>query len=103
MVDEAAAEAGRAPEDVATIFNVLGRITATPLPATRANDHWLGGDVSQWVEELTDAVLTHKAGGFTFFPVDDGTPRDVLLGRWAHEIVPAVREAVGTAMSKTRF
>lgn len=103
VIDEAAADAGRAPRDVATIFNVLGRITATPQSATRANDRWLGGDVSQWVEELTGAVLEHKAGGFTFFPVDDGTPRDVVLGRWAAEIVPAVREAVRQEIAVTRF
>ncbi len=94
IVDEAAAAAGRRPEDVATIYNFPGRITATPLPATRHNGRWIGGDVNQWVEELTSAVLTHKAGGFILFPVDDGTSRDVTFGRWAQEIAPAVRDAV---------
>ncbi len=97
VVDEAAVAAGRAPEDVATIYNLPGRITATPLPATRVHGRWVGGDVGQWVEELTGAVLEHGAGGFTFFPVDDGTPADVTIGRWAREVAPAVREAVRKA------
>ncbi|MFL6126463.1 LLM class flavin-dependent oxidoreductase [Actinophytocola sp.] len=94
VVDEAAARAGRAPEDVATIYNFPGRITANPLPATRVHGRWVGGSVDQWVEELTGAVLDHDAGGFTLFPVDDGTPLDVVIGRWAQEIAPAVRKAV---------
>jgi alkanesulfonate monooxygenase SsuD/methylene tetrahydromethanopterin reductase-like flavin-dependent oxidoreductase (luciferase family) len=93
IIDEAATNAGRSPEDVATIYNLPGRITANPLPATRIDGRWLGGSVDQWVEELTGAVLNHRAGGFTYFPVDDGTSRDVLFGRWAEEIAPAVRKA----------
>jgi alkanesulfonate monooxygenase SsuD/methylene tetrahydromethanopterin reductase-like flavin-dependent oxidoreductase (luciferase family) len=73
IIDEAATNAGRSPEDVATIYNLPGRITANPLPATRIDGRWLGGSVDQWVEELTGAVLNHRAGGFTYFPVDDGT------------------------------
>jgi alkanesulfonate monooxygenase SsuD/methylene tetrahydromethanopterin reductase-like flavin-dependent oxidoreductase (luciferase family) len=94
IVDEAAAKAGRSPGDVTTIYNLPGRITANPLPATRIDGRWVGGSVGQWVDELTGAVLNHEAGGFTYFPVDDGTSRDVLFGQWAEEIVPAVREAV---------
>jgi hypothetical protein len=79
---------------VATIYNLPGRITATPLPATRVNGRWQGGSVDQWVEELTDAVLNHQAGGFTLFPINDGGSLDVAIGRWAQEIAPAVRDAV---------
>jgi alkanesulfonate monooxygenase SsuD/methylene tetrahydromethanopterin reductase-like flavin-dependent oxidoreductase (luciferase family) len=102
VIDEAAVQAGRKPEDVATIYNLPGRITATPLPATRANGRWLGGSVDQWVEELTDAVLNHHAGGFTLFPVTDGTPLDVTIGRWAKEIAPAVREATSGNRARTQ-
>jgi alkanesulfonate monooxygenase SsuD/methylene tetrahydromethanopterin reductase-like flavin-dependent oxidoreductase (luciferase family) len=93
VIDEAAVAAGRWPEDVATIYNLPGRITATPLPATCVDGRWQGGDPGQWVAELTEAVRDHGAGGFILFPVDDGTPRDVVIRRWAEEIVPAVREA----------
>ena len=92
IIDEAATGAGRQPSDVDTIYNLPGRITDRPLPATRRDGRWLGGSVDQWVDELTGAVLDHGAAGFTYFPVGDGTPVDVLLGRWAEEIAPAVRE-----------
>ncbi|MCK9926645.1 LLM class flavin-dependent oxidoreductase [Frankia sp. Mgl5] len=95
LIDEAAAAAGRNPADVATIYNVQGRITASPLPAFRDDSgRWFGGSVDQWVDELTSAVLEHGAAGFICFPVDDGTGTDVALSRWAREIVPAVREAI---------
>jgi alkanesulfonate monooxygenase SsuD/methylene tetrahydromethanopterin reductase-like flavin-dependent oxidoreductase (luciferase family) len=94
LVDAAAAAAGRDPADVRTVHNLPGRITADPLPATRdADGRWVGGSVAQWVEELTSAVLEHRAGGFLLFRVDDGTPADVVVGRWAEEIAPAVRSA----------
>ncbi|GAB1512760.1 LLM class flavin-dependent oxidoreductase [Actinophytocola sp. KF-1] len=96
IIDEAATDAGRAPSDVATIYNLPGRITDRPLPNTRRDGRWLGGSVDQWIDELTGAVLEHGAAGFSYFPVQDGTPVDVLLGRWAEEIAPAVREAVST-------
>ncbi|MUN37950.1 LLM class flavin-dependent oxidoreductase [Actinomadura litoris] len=93
VIDEAAAAAGRAPADIATIYNLPGRITGTPLRATRDGDgRWIGGSPGQWIEELTGAVLEHGAGGFILFPTG-GDPVDVTLGRWAEEIAPAVREA----------
>jgi alkanesulfonate monooxygenase SsuD/methylene tetrahydromethanopterin reductase-like flavin-dependent oxidoreductase (luciferase family) len=94
VIDEAAAAAGRDPSDVVTIYNFGGRITAEPLPQTRDGDgRWVGGSVGQWADELTTAVLEHQAAGFVFRSTDD-SPADVALGRWAQEIVPAVRQAV---------
>jgi alkanesulfonate monooxygenase SsuD/methylene tetrahydromethanopterin reductase-like flavin-dependent oxidoreductase (luciferase family) len=94
VIDEAAAAAGRDPSDVVTIYNFGGRITAGPLPQTRDGDgRWVGGSVGQWVDELTTAVLEHQAAGFVFRSTDD-SPAGVALGRWAEEIVPAVRQAV---------
>ncbi|WP_084955836.1 LLM class flavin-dependent oxidoreductase [Thermoactinospora rubra] len=94
VIDEAAVAAGRDPRDVATVYNLPGIITSAPLSRTRDGDgRWIGGSVEQWVEELTGAVLEHGASGFVHFGAD-GTPADVTLGRWAQEIVPAVREAV---------
>jgi alkanesulfonate monooxygenase SsuD/methylene tetrahydromethanopterin reductase-like flavin-dependent oxidoreductase (luciferase family) len=98
IIDEAAVAAGREPADVATIYNLTGRITAGPLPVTRdPSGRWIGGSAAQWAEELTGAVLDHGAGGFTYFPDDDGTPIGVALGRWAREVVPEVRAAIGAA------
>ncbi|MBG0830181.1 LLM class flavin-dependent oxidoreductase [Planomonospora sp. ID67723] len=94
VIDRAAADAGRDPRDVATIYNMLGVITPTPLAATRDRDgRWIGGSAEQWAEELTNAVLKHDAAGFIYFTADD-TAADVALGRWAEEVVPRVREAV---------
>jgi alkanesulfonate monooxygenase SsuD/methylene tetrahydromethanopterin reductase-like flavin-dependent oxidoreductase (luciferase family) len=94
IIDDAAATAGRDPGDIATIYNLPGAITPAPLATTRDGDgRWIGGSVEQWVEELTGAVLEYDAFGFVYFAVDD-TPADVALGRWARDIVPAVREAV---------
>jgi alkanesulfonate monooxygenase SsuD/methylene tetrahydromethanopterin reductase-like flavin-dependent oxidoreductase (luciferase family) len=95
IIDEAAAAAGRDPREIRTIFNVPGRITDRPLPTTRDRENrWTGGSVGQWVEELTGAVLEQGASGFMLFSPEGGTPDLVSLGRWAREIVPAIREAI---------
>jgi alkanesulfonate monooxygenase SsuD/methylene tetrahydromethanopterin reductase-like flavin-dependent oxidoreductase (luciferase family) len=98
IIDEAAAAVGRDPSEIATVYNVPGRIATSPLPATRDDSgRWIGGSVGQWADELTTAVLTHGAAGFVYFPASDGTPSDIALGRWAREVVPTVREAVRQA------
>ena len=62
IVDEAATSMGRDPGDVHTIYNLSGRFTRVPLPETRNDEgRWVGGAVGQWVEELTFAVLEHRA------------------------------------------
>jgi alkanesulfonate monooxygenase SsuD/methylene tetrahydromethanopterin reductase-like flavin-dependent oxidoreductase (luciferase family) len=102
IIDEAAAAVGRDPSEIATIYNIPGRITTSPLPATHDDSgQWIGGSVGQWVDELTTAVLTHGAGGFVYFPVNDGTRSDIALGRWAREVVPTVREALRQARHRT--
>ncbi len=94
IIDEAALSVGRKPADVATIYNIPGAITSSPVRRTRADDgRWIGGSPDQWVEELTDAVLNHGAAGFTLFPTGPD-PYDVQLAKWAQEIAPAVRSAV---------
>jgi alkanesulfonate monooxygenase SsuD/methylene tetrahydromethanopterin reductase-like flavin-dependent oxidoreductase (luciferase family) len=95
IIDEAAAAVGRDPRAVRTIFNFPGRITDRPLAATRDDAaRWIGGSVDQWIEELTSAVLEHEASGFMLFSPEGGTPDAVSMGRWANEIVPAVRESM---------
>ncbi|WP_030174303.1 LLM class flavin-dependent oxidoreductase [Spirillospora albida] len=95
LIDAAAESAGRDPRDVRTVYNLPGRITDRPLPATRDRDgRWIGGSVAQWAEELTSAVVEHGASGFILFPPGHAAHDDVSLGRWAAEIAPAVREGV---------
>ncbi|MFF5263990.1 LLM class flavin-dependent oxidoreductase [Actinomadura viridis] len=98
VIDEAAAAAGRDPREIRTIFNFPGLIADRPLAATRDGDgRWIGGSAAQWTEELTGAVLEHGASGFILFPPGDAEHDDLSLGRWAQEIVPAVREATAEA------
>jgi alkanesulfonate monooxygenase SsuD/methylene tetrahydromethanopterin reductase-like flavin-dependent oxidoreductase (luciferase family) len=95
IIDEAAASLGRNPADVGTIYNVSGRMTRDPLPATRDDEgRWIGGGVTQWVEELTFAVLEHGAAAFIYLVAPGESISDTTLDLWAHEVVPAVREAV---------
>jgi alkanesulfonate monooxygenase SsuD/methylene tetrahydromethanopterin reductase-like flavin-dependent oxidoreductase (luciferase family) len=95
-IDDAAAAVGRDPAQIATMFNFGGRITAEPLPAPRGDEgRWIGGSVQQWIDELTGAVLDHRAAGFIYRTTDD-TPAAEALARWATEIVPAVRDATAT-------
>ncbi|GII04048.1 N5,N10-methylene tetrahydromethanopterin reductase [Planobispora takensis] len=95
IIDEAAVSAGRDPGEIRTVFNLPGRITERPLPATRDHEgRWIGGSVGQWAEELTGAVLEHGASGFMLFSADHGAADLTVLARWAREIVPSVREAI---------
>ena len=88
IVDAAAVAAGRDPAAIATVYNLPGRVTAEPLPATRdGNGRWLGGSVRQWADELVTAVSAYGAGGFVVFPQDAET-----VTRWSTEVVPLVRE-----------
>ncbi len=95
IVDEAAASVGRDPADLDTIYNVSGRITQDPVSETRDDDgRWIGGGVTQWVEELTFAVLAHGAAAFIYLVPPGDSISDMTLKLWAHEVVPAVREAI---------
>jgi alkanesulfonate monooxygenase SsuD/methylene tetrahydromethanopterin reductase-like flavin-dependent oxidoreductase (luciferase family) len=95
IIDEAAASIGRDPAAVATIYNVTGRVTRDPLPRSRDDDgRWIGGGVTQWVEELTFAVLEHSAAAFIYLVRPGDSINNVTLNLWAHEVVPAVREAI---------
>ena len=95
IIDEAAAAAGRNPTDIDTIYNVSGLITRDTQPETRDDEgRWIGGGVAQWVEELTSAVLEHGAAAFIYLRAPGEIVGDATLDLWAHEVVPAVREAI---------
>ncbi len=95
LVDEAAASVGRNPGDIDTIYNVSGRISHDPRPESRDDEgRWIGGGVAQWVEELTLAVLEHGASAFVYLVPPGESIDDRTLNLWAHEVVPAIREAV---------
>jgi alkanesulfonate monooxygenase SsuD/methylene tetrahydromethanopterin reductase-like flavin-dependent oxidoreductase (luciferase family) len=95
IIDEAATSVGRTPADIDTMYNVSGRLTRDPLAGTRDDEgRWIGGSVAQWVEELTVAVLEHRAAAFIYLLGPGDSISDTALHRWADEVVPAVREAI---------
>ena len=95
IIDEAAASIGRSPTDIDTIYLVTGRITRDPLPETRdAEGRWTGGGVTQWVEELAFAVLERGAAAFIYIVRPGESISDTTVNLWAHEVAPAVREAI---------
>ncbi len=95
LIDEAAVSAGRDPREVATIYNVSGVIARGPLPKTRDDDgRWTGGGVTQWIDELTAAVLEYGAAAFIYLLAPGDVIRDSTLNLWAKEVAPAVSEAI---------
>ena len=95
LVEEAAASAGRDPASIDTIYNVTGPVSRNPLAQTRDDeDRWIGGGVTQWIEELTFAVLERSAAAFNYLVPPGDRLDDATLALLAHEVVPAVREAV---------
>ena len=95
IIDEAAASAARNRTNVDATYLVSGRITRDPLPETRDDEgRWIGGAVKQWVEGLTFAVLEHNAAAFNYLVPPGDTISDTTLNLWAHEVVPAVRDAI---------
>src|ERR1700722_15350570 len=98
IVDEAAAAAGRDPADIDTVYNVSGLVTRDPLPKTRDDEgRWIGGGVTQWVDELSFAVLERSAAAFIYLLEPGAVISDTTLDLWAHEVVPAVRAGVSTS------
>jgi alkanesulfonate monooxygenase SsuD/methylene tetrahydromethanopterin reductase-like flavin-dependent oxidoreductase (luciferase family) len=75
VIDEAAAAAGRDPREVRRLLNVFGDPAKQP---------------GQWVDELLSLVLEDGVGTVILGSDDPGE-----LRRFAEEVIPAVREAVG--------
>ncbi|MBO3085154.1 LLM class flavin-dependent oxidoreductase [Cellulomonas fengjieae] len=89
-IDDAALAAGRAPQDVRRLMNVM-RVEFAP-----SGRGLLAGPPALWVEQLTDLALTH---GITAVLI--GGDDAVTLERFAAEVVPAVRDQVGLERAAT--
>jgi len=87
-IEAAAREAGRKPQDIRRIYNVMGQITAGPA------QQLLVGPVSHWIEELTRFAIEFGMDTFIFWPAED---RMHQIERFAAEVVPGVRVAVAQA------
>lgn len=80
-IDEAAAAAGRAPQDIRRIYNVFGSFgTGSGL---------LRGTPADWAEQLTDLAVGIGMSTFILGTDDPG-----VLRRFAEEVVPLTRELV---------
>jgi hypothetical protein len=65
------------------------------VPATRDDEgRWVGGGVTQWVEEPTFALLEHGVAAFVYLLPPGDSISDTALNLWAHEVVPAVRDPI---------
>lgn len=80
-IDEAAALAGRAPQDVVRLYNVHGRFGR--------GGGLLQGGPSEWAEQLADLVLGHGMSTFVLATDDPGAVRT-----FGQEVGPALRELV---------
>jgi alkanesulfonate monooxygenase SsuD/methylene tetrahydromethanopterin reductase-like flavin-dependent oxidoreductase (luciferase family) len=88
-ITDAALTAGRQPQEIRRIYNVMGLITDGP------KQGWLTGPVDYWVDELTRLAVEVGMDTFIYWPSDD---RLHQLELFAAEVVPAVQDQV----AKTR-
>jgi len=87
VIDDAARAAGRDPAQIRRVANVRGAIT------DGAVTEWLHGPVEHWVEELVRLVRDLRFDGLVLW-----SDHEDVLGqteRFAGEVVPAVRAALG--------
>jgi alkanesulfonate monooxygenase SsuD/methylene tetrahydromethanopterin reductase-like flavin-dependent oxidoreductase (luciferase family) len=82
-IDEAAADAGRAPRQIRRMYNISGQF------GTGAG--FLQGTPSEWAQQLAELTL---AEGMSAYILSVSSPTDVR--RFADEVAPAVREIVET-------
>lgn len=101
LVDEGAREAGREPGEVLRIANVPGTIGGagrpTALPLRGASP--IRGSSEHWAEVAAYLVQDLRFDGVVFWPE---APSAEQIERFAHEVVPAVREAVGAQRPRAR-
>src|SRR5690606_20475060 len=82
IIDEAAVEAGRDPREIRRLINISGQFSET-------SGGFLNGPSQQWVDELLPLVV--DAGIGTLILMAD---EPSLMQQFAHEVIPALREAV---------
>lgn len=82
-IDDAAAAAGRSPNDVRRLLNVLGPALGGPPGGL------LQGPAEQWIDQLTELAVVHGVSAFII-----GGDDPALSERFAAEIAPEVRARV---------
>jgi len=86
-IDEAALAAGRRPAHIRRVYNIGGLISDGG-----GGEGVLVGPVGQWVETLAEWSVDPGIDAFIFWPTADELAQ---VERFASEVAPAVREALG--------
>jgi alkanesulfonate monooxygenase SsuD/methylene tetrahydromethanopterin reductase-like flavin-dependent oxidoreductase (luciferase family) len=93
VIDRAAHEAGRDPNEIRRIYNMSGAFTAAaPAPATDS-DETIVGPPQHWAEVLTHFAL--DLGFSTFLLI--APPDPDMLRTFIEDVAPQVRERVANA------
>ncbi len=96
MIDDAAAEAGRAPSAIRRNYNLMGVILAGAQPQIRARRQgMIFGEPSVWIDAIVRFATELGMDSFIFWPIA-GDVREQMRW-WAEEVVPAVREQLTMA------
>jgi alkanesulfonate monooxygenase SsuD/methylene tetrahydromethanopterin reductase-like flavin-dependent oxidoreductase (luciferase family) len=82
IIDRAASDAGRSPQDVRRLYNISGSFAGS-------GSEFLQGPPKVWAEQLTGLALDEGISGFILTANDTQT-----IDQFAAEVAPAVRELV---------
>ncbi|NDJ63204.1 MAG: LLM class flavin-dependent oxidoreductase [Chloroflexi bacterium] len=93
LIDAGAAQADRAPTAIRRGYNVMGSLH-TSNGAGRLSEQGIHGDSIYWIETLTRLHADHRQDAFVFWPSGDDT--EMQIERFAHEVIPAIRERFPT-------
>lgn len=91
-INDAALAAGRQPQEIRRIYNIMGQIIEGPAQGM------LVGPVDYWVDELTRLAVEVGMDTFIYWP---SAGRLNQLQKFAAEVAPAVREQVAKARGKS--
>jgi alkanesulfonate monooxygenase SsuD/methylene tetrahydromethanopterin reductase-like flavin-dependent oxidoreductase (luciferase family) len=94
VIDEGARAAGRDPSQVFRVANIVGSITNDGGGGPLHGSDPLKGASPYWSEVLTSLVLELRFDALIFWPEELSREQ---VERFAHEVVPAVREVVAKA------
>ncbi|MFF0223318.1 LLM class flavin-dependent oxidoreductase [Streptomyces sp. NPDC004629] len=90
IIDDAALEGGRRPDDIRRLLNLLD------VDFSATSRSYLHGPPEQWVDELLPLILEH---GFSAFFIGGDDPR--LIRTFGEEVGPALRAAVARERATT--
>ncbi len=91
QIDAGAAAAGRSPDAIRRLYNMMGSITERP-QTDGFEGKFYSGTRAQWIEHMIMLYRDYRQDTFMFWPTE-GDPVD-QVATYATAIVPAVREAL---------